>query len=120
MDQNVECDDELECAQYPVEFLNSITPSSMIPHCIEIGAIVMLLRNFDLKGLCNGTRLVIRNFHHNVIYAEILTGVAVGDRVLIPCLQLAPSDTSMLFTLSRHQFPLRLAYSMTIAQCETF
>ena len=89
---DVECDEELERAQYHVEFLNSITPSGMPPHCLkfEIGAIVMLLRNLDLKkGLCNGTRLVISNLHHNVIDAEVLTGVTIGDRVLIPRLQLA-------------------------------
>ena len=80
-------------------------------------------KNQDLKkGLCNGTRLVIRQLHNNIIDAEVLTGVAVGNRVLIPRLQLAPSDTGMPFTLCRRQFPLRLAYSMTInkAQGQTF
>ena len=70
----------------------------------------MLLRNLDMKiGLCNGTRLVIMNLHHNSIDDKGLAGVAVGDRALKARLQLAPSDTGMLFTLRRRQFPLRLA-----------
>ena len=83
----------------------------------------MLLRNLDLKsGLCNGTRLIVRHLHQNVIDAEILTGVAVGKRVLIPRVQLAPSDTGLPFQLQRRQFPVRLTYAMTInkSQGQTF
>ena len=42
--------------------------------------------------------------------------------MFIPRIQLAPSDTGLPFVLSRRQFPLRLAYSMTInkAQGQTF
>ncbi|XP_057294730.1 uncharacterized protein LOC130623277 [Hydractinia symbiolongicarpus] len=93
---DVVCDDEKERNQYPVEFLNSITPSGMPPHCLKLksGAIVMLLRNINInKGLCNGTRLIVRRLHDNCVDAEVLTGNAIGDRVLIPRLQLAPSDT---------------------------
>ena len=90
---------------------------------LKVGAVVMLLRNLDLKaGLCNGTRLVVRHLRTNIIDAEILTGIAVGNRVLIPKVQLTPSDTGLPFQLRRRQFPLRLSYAMTInkAQGQTF
>ena len=114
-----------ERAQYPVEFLNSLTPCEMPPHRLrlKVGAIVMILRNLNLhEGLCNGTRLLIYSLHDNCIDAEVLTGKAKHTRVLIPRLQLAPSDTDMPFVLSRCQYPLRLSYSMTInkAQGQTF
>ena len=118
-------DQEEEANNYTPEFLNSLTPSGMPPHKLSLkcGAIVMLLRNLDIrKGLCNGTRLIIMRLHERVIDAEILTVANAGDRVFIPRIKLAPSDTSLPFTLQRIQFPLRLSYSMTInkSQGQTF
>ncbi|XP_057310488.1 uncharacterized protein LOC130648452 [Hydractinia symbiolongicarpus] len=122
---SVVADDVEEQNLYPLEFLNSLTPSGMPPHSLKlkVGAVVMLLRNLDLKsGLCNGTRLVVRHLRINTIDAEILTGIAQGHRVLIPKVQLTPSDTGLPFQLRRRQFPLRLSYAMTInkAQGQTF
>ena len=119
------CDNEEESNNYQVEFLNSITPSGMPPHklILKCGAIIMLLRNLDInKGLCNGTRLIVHRLHAHVLDAEILTGANKGSRVLIPKITLAPSDVNLPFTLKRVQFPVRLAYSMTInkSQGQTF
>ncbi|XP_065683650.1 ATP-dependent DNA helicase PIF1-like [Hydra vulgaris] len=83
----------------------------------------MLLRNLDLKaGLCNGTRLIVRALQNNYIDGQVLTGVSVGKRVFVPRVQLTQSDSNLPFTLKRRQFPVRLAYSMTInkSQGQTF
>jgi ATP-dependent exoDNAse (exonuclease V) alpha subunit len=119
------CDDDTEADNYPIEFLNSITPSGMPPHqlILKTGAIIMLLRNLDIsKGLCNGTRLSIGRLHEHILDAEVIAGTAKGQRVLIPRIKLAPSDHNLPFTLQRVQFPVRLAYSMIInkAQGQTF
>ena len=116
-------DDEEERALYPIEFINTQTPSGMPPHSLKLkeGAVVMLMRNLDVdKGLCNGTRLVITALGRNVITCRHLTNNPIP--VLIPRIQLAPSETGLPFQLCRRQFPLRLAYSMTIdkSQGQTF
>ena len=58
----------------------------------------------------------------NVCDCEVLTGVRKGERVLIPRIFFAPDDTHLLFKLKRVQFPLRLAYVLTInkSQGQTF
>ena len=119
------CDNEEEAENYPLEFLNSITPTGMPPHKLnlKINCMVMLLRNLcSKKGLCNGVRLKVLDIHTSVLHCEILTGTHAGKQVLIPKLKLAPSDLNLPFTLQRIQFPVRLSYSMTInkSQGQTF
>ena len=121
----IDTDDLNERNNFPVEFLNSLTPSGMPPQCLKlkIGCVIMLLRNLDLKaGLCNGTRMKVCALQNNYIDAEVLTGVSSGKRVFVPRIQLAPSDSNLPFVLKRRQFPVRLAYSMTInkSQRQTF
>ena len=97
----------------------------MPPHELKLkrGCVVMLLRNLNTnKGLCNGTRLIVNNDHEHCIEAEVITGFHQGDQVIIPKMPLQNSDTNLPFTLLRLQYPLRLAFSMTInkAQGQTF
>jgi len=83
----------------------------------------MLLRNLNpKKGLCNGTRLVIKSLHNNFIIAEIVSQCNRGDVVFIPRIDLAPSDVNLPFILKRRQFPIIPAYAMTInkSQGQTF
>ncbi|XP_070494676.1 ATP-dependent DNA helicase PIF1-like [Chironomus tepperi] len=50
----------------------------------------------------------------NFIKAKILSECNKGDVVLIPRIDLAPSETSLPFILRRRQFPLIPAYAITI------
>jgi ATP-dependent DNA helicase PIF1 len=108
---------------YPLDFLNSITPNGLPPHELKVkkDCPVILLCNLDPhNGLCNDTRLVIRGFQNNTIDAEIVNGQHAGTRVFIPRIPMSPSeDLSLAFKFKRKQFPIRLSFAMTInkAQC---
>lgn len=117
----VESNSIAERENYPVEFLNSLSPSGMPPHNLQVnvGAIIMLLRNLNTKGgLFNGTRLQVTKLSQNLISATILTGTAKGNPAFIPWIDLAPINPDLPFVLRRRQFPFRLAFSITINKAQ--
>jgi len=107
---------------YPIDFLNTITPNGLPPHELKVkkNCPVILLRNLDPhNGLCNGTRLIIRGFQNNSIDAEIVNGQFEGTRVFIPRIPMSPSeDLSLPFKFKRKQFPIRLSFAMTINKAQ--
>jgi len=97
---SVEDQDFVHQNLYPVEFLNTLTPSGTPPHklILKVGVPIILLRNISpIEGLCNGTRLIVRGFQRHVIDAEILTGSHLGKRVFIPRIRITPSDADLPF-----------------------
>jgi ATP-dependent DNA helicase PIF1 len=102
---------------YAPEFLRSLQIPGLPPGDLKlkVGVPIILLRNLNpSEGLCNGTRLICRGLYSKVIDAEVMTGPQVGRRIFIPRILLTPSDTNLPFVLIRRQFPIRVAFSMTI------
>ncbi|XP_065664758.1 uncharacterized protein LOC136086389 [Hydra vulgaris] len=104
VDTTADMDDAVE---YPAEFLNSLEPSGMPSHKLElkVGASIILLRNLDAPKLCNGTRLGIKNCMPHVIEATILAGCAKGEDVFIPRIPLIHDDKNSPLHFKRFQFP---------------
>ena len=106
---------------YPTEFLNSLNVTGMPSHKLELknGMPIMLLRNLDPKsGLCNGTRLIIKDMQNHILDCEIASGDQIGNRVFIPRIPLISSGIQIPFQFKRKQFPVRPAFAMTINKAQ--
>lgn len=103
-----------DAVNYPTEFLNSLELPGLPPHNLQlkVGSVVIMLRNINQPRLCNGTRLAVKKLMSNVIEATIIKGKYKGEDVLIPRIPMIPTD--LPFDFKRLQFPVRLAFAMTI------
>ena len=109
-------------AKAPAEVLNAIAANGLPAHEIRLkpNMPIMLLRNLDpVKGLCNGTRLLVRQIiNGRILEAEIATGSHRGTVVYIPRIKLSPDEGIYPWPWSRLQFPVRVAFAMTINKAQ--
>jgi ATP-dependent DNA helicase PIF1 len=102
---------------YPVDFLNTLQFNGIANHKLElkVGMPILLLRNLNQTiGLCNSMRLIVKRLGQRVIEAKIIIGNNVDKRVFIPHVIMSPSGTDWPFVLHCCQFPVQVAFVMTI------
>ena len=78
-----------------------------------------------MLGLCNGTRLIIKDLTPNIIVATIASGKNKGHVVFLSRLAMSPTDSDLPFKLKRVQFlvlPSTIKFIITInkSQGQTF
>ncbi len=114
-----ECEDEDEqvLAQVlPIEYLNALTPSGLPPHLlnVKLNAVCMLLRNIDMRRkFCNGSHVRIVHIGERVLHIRSICDDP-QDLLLSRMPLTSKQIRGMQFALRRLQFPLRLAYAVTI------
>ena len=110
-------DSDTMAVMYPIEFLQTLAPSGFPPHSMNllIGMPLILLRNLGQReGLCNGTRLILRAHSAYRLTVEICNGPHVGSLAYIPRIDLIDQNDTMPFRLKRRQFPVRIAFAITV------
>ena len=97
------------------EWLNTRQYNGVPLHQLRLktGMPVILLRNINpAMGLCNGTRLIIKELHENILICY-----KMSDPETIFALHkmsLGPPPEQTGYTFKRMQFPIALAFGMTI------
>ena len=104
---------------FPVELLHTISVSGLPNHELElkVGCPVILIRNLQggpNNSLRNGTRMIVIQMMERVIECEIAVGAQKGLRVFLPRIPMTDKSSEFPFTLVRRQFPVKLAFSLTI------
>ena len=102
---------------YTEENLNSRNENGLPVHGLRLKEQVpiMLMRNLTpLHGACNGTRMIIESIYKCNIVARFLIGDRAGQRYFIPRITLTGDSPKYSHILKRKQFPVRVAFAMTI------
>lgn len=110
-------EDEDDEKMYPVEFLNSITPTGLPKHDFRSkkGVPLMLIRNIDPQSRAlNGSRAQLLDKTRTLMDLKIFSANHPPTRMFLPRISLTPSNSRYPFKLTRRQFPVRLAFAMTI------
>ena len=105
----------------PPENLHVLTPSGYpVAHLkLKIGCPIIVLRNLQLQqGVVNGTRGIVTRICRRVLEVRLQSGA----HVLIPRVKLISVDPELPYHHQRLQFPVALAFAMTInkAQGQSF
>ena len=103
----------------PSEYLNAMTPSGLPEHhlTLKVGAPVMLLRNLQAGNsvsLRNRTRMVVIQMREKALEVEVAVKINKGLTVFLPRVPHFDKSGDYPFTVVRQQFPVRLAFSVTI------
>jgi DNA replication protein DnaC len=104
------------------EFLRSINASNLPPGELHIkkGCPLILLRNISpSQGLCNGTRVIVTNVGVRVLEVRIIGGDHDGQVAFIPRISITSTSSSgYVFKIRRRQYPVRLAFALTINKAQ--
>ena len=108
---------------FPEEFLNKLSLSGLPQHMLKLkeNAVVILLRNMNIKnGHCNGTRYLVKHIgEYRLVLQKLNSNPGDKNRFLIlPRIPMVYGGKSFPFKLKRLQFPIKIAFTLTINRAQ--
>ena len=77
-------------------------------------SLLVLISGGPKSSLRNGTRMVVVKMMDRVLECEVAVGTQRGLRVFLPRIPMHDKSNELPFTIVRRQFPVRLAFCLTI------
>ena len=103
---------------FPVEVLNSFTPSGFPLHYLrlKVGCVVMIIRDLYVPQLLTkGTKLFVKQLlDHCIICSVIYDGQETTQIVFIPRISFLSTEADIGVEFKIVQYPLKLAFAQTI------
>ena len=108
---------------FPTEFLNSLSLSGLPEHRLRLkkNAVVILLRNMNIKaGHCNGTRFLVKKIGKFRLVLQKLDAAPDDNNsiLILPRIPMRSGGKSFPFELCRLQFPIKVAFALTINRAQ--
>ena len=108
---------------FPTEFLNSLSLSGLPEHelKLKVDTVVILLRNMDINGgHCNGTRYLVKHIgQYMLVLHKLDSKMNDKNKVLIlPRIPTRYDGQSFPFELTTLQFPIKIAFALTINRAQ--
>ena len=108
---------------FPTEFLNSLNLPGLPEHALKLkrNTLVILLWNMDnYAGHCNGTRYLVKTIgQYRVILHKLdAKGDDKNNALILPQIPCHYGGRNFPFELTRLQFPLKIAFALTINRAQ--
>lgn len=107
---------------YPPEIVAGIRMPGAPPSCLrmKLGGRYMIIKNMS-KEIFNGVRCVLVAFAGTkCVFVRLISGPATGTTTIIPsCVFLiSPDQSGLPFNIRRRQFPMIIAYAVTVHKAQ--
>ena len=115
--------DDTDATECSIKILNKISDPGLPPHklTLKVGCLVMLLWNLaPRRGLCNGTRLLVKSISKHIFFCTYLGPSRAGPEapadgiILLPYIYCQSAENISFIDFDRKQFPVYVCFAITI------
>jgi ATP-dependent DNA helicase PIF1 len=107
-----------EAHLYPPKFLATLWVTGLPLIQLALKPLMLLRALGPSNGLCNGTHMILFQIRLCILVCHLLGGKCAVKTAFIPQITIKPSNEYMLIPMLYWQFPVHLAFAMTIKKSQ--